>query len=219
MSENSAQQYLVRDPQGNVYGPADIATLREWVRQGRIVAGMHIAPKETAEWIEVSAHAGLADLLAPSPIQPASAVATSQATPTAQAATYPVTPVADRGKIATGGPGITSTAPLPVNSDPLNYTSDSPKLNVPGLLSMIVGIVALLGMLPSCLCFCIGGPINGVIALAALVLGGLALVQIRNEPLRYTGRGMAIAGLACGGLAFLFELAGVIFTIITMLRH
>ena len=62
MSEVPPQMYLVRDPQGNVYGPADAATLREWVGQGRIVAGMHIAPRETREWVEVSQHPVLADL-------------------------------------------------------------------------------------------------------------------------------------------------------------
>ena len=46
MSENMPR-YQVRDPQGNVYGPAEAATLRDWVRQGRIIAGMHIADQLT----------------------------------------------------------------------------------------------------------------------------------------------------------------------------
>jgi hypothetical protein len=50
------QKYLVRDPQGNVYGPADGEMLRAWVREGRIVPGMHVAPRETREWVEVSVH-------------------------------------------------------------------------------------------------------------------------------------------------------------------
>ena len=50
------QKYLIRDPQGNVYGPADAVLLREWVAQGRIVPGMAIAPRETREWVEASVH-------------------------------------------------------------------------------------------------------------------------------------------------------------------
>src|SRR4029079_14218239 len=50
------QKYLIRDPQGNVYGPADGALLREWVAQGRIVPGMGIAARETREWVGASGH-------------------------------------------------------------------------------------------------------------------------------------------------------------------
>src|SRR6187401_218745 len=88
MSEVESPKYLVRDPQGNVYGPADIATLRDWVGQGRIVAGMHIAPRETREWVEVSQHPSLADLFG-------GPAAGEQVTVTAQVVSeQPVTPVA-----------------------------------------------------------------------------------------------------------------------------
>jgi hypothetical protein len=58
------QKYLVRDPQGSVYGPADGEMLRAWVREGRIVPGMHIAPRETREWVEASLHPETAGALA-----------------------------------------------------------------------------------------------------------------------------------------------------------
>jgi hypothetical protein len=45
---------MVRDPRGNIYGPADAETLRAWVADGRIVAGMQIAPADTDDWVEVS---------------------------------------------------------------------------------------------------------------------------------------------------------------------
>jgi hypothetical protein len=55
-------QYSIRDSFGNVYGPASIELLRQWVREGRIAVGMLIAPEGTMEWIDVSSHPGLADL-------------------------------------------------------------------------------------------------------------------------------------------------------------
>jgi hypothetical protein len=63
-SSGGTQKYLVRDPQGNVYGPADADMLRDWVREGRIVPGMHVAPRETREWVEVTVHPELAGALA-----------------------------------------------------------------------------------------------------------------------------------------------------------
>src|SRR4051794_36469993 len=61
-------KYLIRDSQGNVYGPADEAMLRDWVQQGRIVQGMDVAPRETREWIEASQPPAPADLFPkPSP--------------------------------------------------------------------------------------------------------------------------------------------------------
>jgi hypothetical protein len=57
-------QYSVRDSYGNIYGPASIELLRQWIGEGRIIAGMQIAPEGTENWIEVSTHPGLADLFA-----------------------------------------------------------------------------------------------------------------------------------------------------------
>jgi hypothetical protein len=37
---------------------------------------------------------------------------------------------------------------------------------------------------------------------AAVVLGIIALVQIKNDPMKYSGKGMAIAGIVTGGLYF-----------------
>ena len=55
-------QYTIRDNFGNLYGPASIDLLRQWIKEGRIVAGMLIAPEGTTQWMEVSSHPGLADL-------------------------------------------------------------------------------------------------------------------------------------------------------------
>ena len=74
-----AVQYNVRDSQGNVYGPATADMLRQWVREGRIVAGMSIAPEGTDNWTEVSVHPGLSDLFGESPA--VSSTPTTPATP------------------------------------------------------------------------------------------------------------------------------------------
>ena len=56
MTDLPGQRYLIRDPQGNVYGPADAAMLRAWVREGRIIPGMGVAPQETREWVDAADH-------------------------------------------------------------------------------------------------------------------------------------------------------------------
>jgi hypothetical protein len=57
-----------------------------------------------------------------------------------------------------------------------------------GLLSVTFGLIC-------------GGPVMGV---AAIVLGIVALVQIKNHPQRFGGKGLAIAGITLGVLWALF---------------
>jgi hypothetical protein len=56
-----------------------------------------------------------------------------------------------------------------------------------GIVSMTLGLCCYFGILT--------GP-------AAVVLGIIALVQIKNEPTKYSGKGIAIAGIVTGGLYF-----------------
>ena len=207
MSENVPQKYLVRDPQGNVYGPADVASLRQWVQQGRIIAGMHIAAREDGEWIEVATHPALADLFAgagagqsPTASPPQ---AESQAPPGTVAAgpapaTYPVTPVTD----AAGGP--ISYAPVGAQST-----------NVPGMLAFIAGTLSIFMLCPA---WC-GCPIGGLFAVAAIILGVIGLRQIKGNPERYTGRGLAVAGLALGIVMMLLYVVAIIVFIFRIAHH
>jgi len=64
---NPAQQYVVKDASGSIYGPAPIATLRQWVAQGRIVPGMLMATEGSSDWAAVTSHPQLADLFAAPP--------------------------------------------------------------------------------------------------------------------------------------------------------
>ena len=74
----------------------------------------------------------------------------------------------------------------------MNYAGNTgQQMNVLALISMITGIV---GFPASCCCAFISIPL----AIAAIATGAVALVQFRSEPARYTGKGMALAGLICG---------------------
>lgn len=64
------------------------------------------------------------------------------------------------------------------------------------MASMITGIVSCtIGMC------CYIGTATGPVA---IILGIIALVQIKNDPKRHTGKGMAIAGIITGALYFVF---------------
>jgi hypothetical protein len=65
-----------------------------------------------------------------------------------------------------------------------------------GIVSMTLGLCCYFGVLT--------GPV-------ALVLGIVALVQIKNDPTKYSGKGMAIAGIATGSLAFVFAALVILF--------
>ncbi|MBX3190178.1 MAG: DUF4190 domain-containing protein [Labilithrix sp.] len=68
------------------------------------------------------------------------------------------------------------------------------------LASMICGIFAL----PStCCCSVLSLPLG----IAAAVMGGIAMSRAKAQPEIYGGRGMAIAGLACGVAAVVFAIA------------
>ena len=198
MAENSGQQYLVRDPQGNVYGPADVALLRQWVAQGRIVAGMHIAPRETGEWVEVSVHPALAGCFGTHAAE----------LPTALEGPTLVTPapLVEQAPVTTreGGPVAPATPPRE-----MTYASDGPRDNVPATISLIAGIVATAGSPLVCLCGCVGGPLVLGAAVTAIVTGIVGLNQIKADPLRFSGRGKAVGGLALGIAGLVLILVGI----------
>ena len=69
---------------------------------------------------------------------------------------------------------------------------------------MIVGLAGIL------LSWCFG-PVPGIIA---LVLGLVALSQIKKSPEKFTGKGMAITGIVVGSLTVAFYVLLVIFWIV-----
>ena len=70
------------------------------------------------------------------------------------------------------------------------------------IASLVCGILSLLCCPISCCGFCCGSP-NVILAIVAVVLGIVALVNA------FDGKGMAIAGIICGGVA----LIGMMFTL------
>ena len=62
---------------------------------------------------------------------------------------------------------------------------------------MILGIVSIPG---TCLCYVGGVPMS----LAAIILGSIALVQIKNDPENNTGKPFALTGVIIGAVYLLF---------------
>jgi hypothetical protein len=78
----------------------------------------------------------------------------------------------------------------------------APRKNGLGIASMVLGIVGV--VVP---CFWIL-QIPGVLA---VVFGAVALSQLKKQPEKYTGRGMAVAGLVLGLVALVIMLLFIVF--------
>ena len=98
-----------------------------------------------------------------------------------------------------GGGSAWGTNMPPAPSTP--FGAPQGQQNGLALGSLICGILSLI-------CF---GPLT---AIPALVLGFMQLQKIKSDPAHYGGRGMAIAGMALGGLSLLFLILYIIFIII-----
>ena len=80
-----------------------------------------------------------------------------------------------------------------------------------GIASLITGVLALLTALPGCCCTAFF-MLSGMLGLIAIVLGIFGLQECnRGEK---SGKGMAIAGLACGSIAIVLS---VLLAILMML--
>jgi uncharacterized protein DUF4190 len=69
---------------------------------------------------------------------------------------------------------------------------------------MVVGVISMFGM------FCLG-PIPGIVA---LILGLVALSQIKKAPDRNSGKPLAIVGVITGSLSILTFVGWLVFVII-----
>ena len=126
MSE-PVQQYMVKDAAGNIYGPATIPMLRQWIAERRVIGSMMIAPQGTEAWQAVASHPELAALVG--------------------APTY-------RAPMA---PAPQTEAALPYSaSTEINYATP-PRPNRTDPLAIAALIVGIISVIPLCLCCPIGG--------------------------------------------------------------
>ncbi len=88
----------------------------------------------------------------------------------------------------------TTSVPAPLSQDSALVPVAPPENNMLAILSLVAGILGwtLLPFLAS---------------IAAVICGHLARAEIRREPGRYSGDGLAIAGLVLGWLSILFWIA------------
>lgn len=93
------------------------------------------------------------------------------------------------------------------NTQPYGVQGQNQQLKVEGQNQTLATVSLILGILSIVLLCCWGGIPLGT---GAVITGWLALNNINREPMIYSGRGMAIAGLATGGIG----LAGAVLMII-----
>ncbi|HUO08894.1 MAG TPA: hypothetical protein VM008_11375 [Phycisphaerae bacterium] len=192
MSE--ATQFSIRDSRGNIYGPATMEAVRQWIREGRIVPGMFIAPERTTDWVEVSNHPALADLFTGQPLA-----------------------------YHSPGRDPLATLPAPVSRAPIElaYNRPTEQTNPLAIISLTTGILSVCSC--GCCCNFLLAPIGITACLAftttALITGLLALRQIEDQPERYSGRPFALAGIILGLCNLMIAGATVVVVIVRSVTH
>jgi hypothetical protein len=94
------------------------------------------------------------------------------------------------------------------------WVAPPPPVRQTGQQQTLAVVSLILGVLSITIGWICGGPILG---LFAVVLGGIALMQIKNNPIHYTGKPFAFGGIATGGIALLATVAMFAFWIIMMI--
>jgi hypothetical protein len=99
---------------------------------------------------------------------------------------------------------LVTAAPSPaMPTTPLPMPGSQPqKANPLAITGLVLGILALPGA-----CCCYGIPFN----IPGIVVSIIALSQIKKEPDRYTGRGMALAGLILSIVGIVLAIALLVF--------
>jgi hypothetical protein len=100
------------------------------------------------------------------------------------------------------------------NDSAQRWVAPPPPVRQSGQQQTLAVISLILGVLSITIGWICGGPIFG---LFAVVLGVIALMQISRNPIQYTGKPFAFAGIATGGIALLATLAMFAFWIVMMI--
>jgi hypothetical protein len=114
----------------------------------------------------------------------------------------------------------------PTPPEPYGWANESPAAWVPPPPPVPFGGVTrpaqqgtavaslILGLISITFGWICGGPVFGLLA---VVLGAVALIQIKRNPQQHSGKPMALVGLITGGLALLVYVAIIVFWIVMMI--
>ena len=98
-------------------------------------------------------------------------------------------------------------APPPAPMGPMGPVyPNAPRTHGLAIASMVCGILAIV---PGCCCGLFGIPLS----IAALIMGIISISQINASAGQLGGKGMALAGTICGGVAVAMDIAAVFLNI------
>jgi hypothetical protein len=101
----------------------------------------------------------------------------------------------------------------PMGPPPMGMGGFPPPNHGLAVASMVCGILAIV---PGCCCGLFGMPLS----IAALVMGLMSINQINASGGQLGGKGMAIAGTVCGGIAGALDIVGVFLNVTSeVLKH
>ena len=113
------------------------------------------------------------------------------------------------GSFGPGGYGAPPPGFAPPPMPPGQYV-EPPRTNGLAIASLVTGILAIV---PGCCCGLFGIPLS----IIAVVMGLVGMSQINASQGRYVGKGLAIAGLSCGGVAIGLDVLGMVFNVANQL--
>jgi hypothetical protein len=82
---------------------------------------------------------------------------------------------------------------------PAQASAPSPVL---GIVSLVAGIAGLAMMVPTLLIW-LCGIIPFILGIAAVILGILGISRVKRDPAKYSGKGLAIAGILIGMISII----------------
>ena len=98
------------------------------------------------------------------------------------------------------------------NNQPYGMVGQNAPLKAEGQNQTLAIVSLILGILGILLTFCCYAGIP--LGIGALITGYLATNNIKNEPMVYSGRGMALGGMITGALGLVFTIFWIIFVIL-----
>lgn len=182
-----SQWYYAHD--GKQSGPVPISELQRLAGNGEFDPEKDLVWQEgLPDWKPASAVPELSSLLPGAAPEPVADSATESGTPP------PPSPYQS--------PGSSTAHPAPAYTS----TTNAPPSNSLAIASLICGLVGFL----TCFVWCLSAPL----AIAAIITGHMASARITRDPSRFTGKGLAKAGLITGYLGLLLTIiytAGVMY--------